>query len=204
MSESELAVFSQKLSIGRRFLRLLGSCCDPRAHLHLLRMMNYYNHTHVAPRRQIRFGRDCAVSPDVNFANAGRIVIGDRVKIGTRCYIWAGPQHGKVTLADDVLLGPEVFITAATYEYNLGTPVTEQPMREADVRIGRDVWIGARAMILAGVQIGDGCVIGAGAIVTKSLPAGSVAVGAPARTVHQRVGAWKTVGGEVSGAADGG
>jgi acetyltransferase-like isoleucine patch superfamily enzyme len=61
-----------------------------------------------------------------------------------------------------------------------------QPRREADVIIGRDVWLGARVIVLAGVTIGDGCVIGAGSVVTRSLPPNSIAVGAPARVVGER------------------
>jgi acetyltransferase-like isoleucine patch superfamily enzyme len=188
MTDQPPEAFSPKMPIGQRFVRLLISAFDPRAYLHMIRMVNYYNHTHVAPRRKITFGRDCAVAPDVNFAHGERIVLGDRVNIGPRCHIWAGPSTGKITLADDVLLGPEVLITAAGYDYNRGSPVNAQPMKEADIVIGRDVWIGCRAIVTAGVTIGDGCIIGAGSIVTKNLPPGSVAVGAPARVVRQRDG----------------
>ncbi|WP_421740084.1 acyltransferase [Caulobacter sp.] len=181
-------VFSPKMSKSRRLLRLVLGALDPRAYLHLIRIVNYYNHTHVVPRRKVRMGADCAIAPDVNFAHGERISLGSRVNIGPRCHIWAGPSTSEIRLADDVLLGPEVLITAATYDYNRGSPVNAQPMKERDIVIGRDVWIGCRAIVLAGVTIGDGCVIGAGSIVTKDLPPGSVAVGAPARVVHSRPG----------------
>jgi acetyltransferase-like isoleucine patch superfamily enzyme len=54
------------------------------------------------------------------------------------------------------------------------------------VVIGDDVWLGARVMVVAGVEIGDGCIIGASSVVTRSIPAGSIAVGNPARIVGQR------------------
>jgi acetyltransferase-like isoleucine patch superfamily enzyme len=62
----------------------------------------------------------------------------------------------------------------------------DQPMDERDVIIGADVWLGARVMVVAGVEIGDACIIGASSVVTRSIPAGSIAVGNPARVVGHR------------------
>ena len=62
----------------------------------------------------------------------------------------------------------------------------DQPKLERDVIIGDDVWLGARVMVVAGVEIGDGCIIGASSVVTRSIPAGSIAVGIPARVVGRR------------------
>jgi maltose O-acetyltransferase len=57
------------------------------------------------------------------------------------------------------------------------------------VTIRDDVWVGANAIILAGVELGEGCVIGAGAVVTKSIPPYAIAVGIPARTIKMRFSA---------------
>jgi acetyltransferase-like isoleucine patch superfamily enzyme len=59
-------------------------------------------------------------------------------------------------------------------------------MEEADVVLGRDVWLGARVIVLPGVTIGDGAVIGAGAVVTKSVPAGAIVVGQAGRKAGDR------------------
>ena len=73
----------------------------------------------------------------------------------------------------------------------------DQPKVERDVVIGDDVWLGARVMVVAVVEIGDGCIIGASSVVTRSIPAGSIAVGNPARVVGHRgdqkanAGAWR-------------
>jgi acetyltransferase-like isoleucine patch superfamily enzyme len=61
-----------------------------------------------------------------------------------------------------------------------------QPRIEEDIVIGRDVWLGARVIVVAGVSIGDGCIVGAGSVVTRSLPPNSIAVGSPARIVGCR------------------
>ena len=62
----------------------------------------------------------------------------------------------------------------------------DQPRVERSVVIGDDVWLGARVIVVAGVEIGDGCIIGASSVVTRSIPAGSIAVGNPARVVGRR------------------
>jgi acetyltransferase-like isoleucine patch superfamily enzyme len=184
---SSAGAHKQSLSRPQRLIRLLLSMLDPRSYLHLLRIANYYNYTHVAPRRRLREGENCSISPDVSFANPERIELGDRVRLGSRCHLWAGPSTGRIRVGDDSLFGPEVMVTAAGYRYDHGSPVTEQPMAEGDVVIGRDTWLGARVMVLPGVTIGDGCIVGAGSVVTSNLPAGSVAVGVPARIISQRL-----------------
>jgi acetyltransferase-like isoleucine patch superfamily enzyme len=59
----------------------------------------------------------------------------------------------------------------------------------ADIVIGKHVWLGARVTVLKGVTIGEGCVVGAAAVVTKDIPPHCLAVGAPARVVRERI-AW--------------
>jgi len=176
----------QSLSRFGRALRLIGSVLDPRAYLHALKLINYYNYSHVAPRRKVRFGASPNVSPNAVFSNPERITIGDNVRIGARCHIWAGPGHGRIRIGNDVLFGPEVMLTAATYRFNDGGPVTDQLMDEADIEIGNDVWLGTRVVVLHGAKIGDGAVIGAGAVVRGVIPPYAIAVGAPARVVGTR------------------
>lgn len=176
----------KSLSKPQKLLRLLGSALDPRAYLHLFKLINYYNYTHVQQLRLAKIGPGAAISPDVSLSNGERITLGDRCRLGSRVHLWAGPSTGRITIGHDALFGPEVLITAAGYRYDDGSPVTDQLMDEADVIIGNDVWLGARVIVLPGVTIGDGAIVGAGAIVTKSLPAGAVAVGVPAKVVGSR------------------
>jgi acetyltransferase-like isoleucine patch superfamily enzyme len=162
------------------------SLVDPRAWFQVLRMVHYYNYSHVRPRRLADIGPGVRMAPNVSLANGERIKIGAYSHIGARCSIWAGDSVGRITLGRHALLGPEVFITASNYQTEPGTPVMDQPRVERDVIIGDDVWLGARVMVVAGVEIGDGCIIGASSVVTRSIPAGSIAVGNPARVVGQR------------------
>lgn len=169
-----------------RAMRLLGAVFDPRAWLHLVKLVNYYNYSHVAPLREVTFASPGNVSPDAVFQHPSRIFIGARVRIGSRCHLWAGPGEGRIILGDDVLFGPDVLVTAASYRHELGHPVTDQPMAEADIVIGSDVWLATRAVVLPGTHIGDGSIVAAGAVVKGHFPAMSIIAGSPAKVVSQR------------------
>jgi acetyltransferase-like isoleucine patch superfamily enzyme len=165
---------------------MIGSMIDPRAWLHVIRIVNYYNHTHVTPRRRVTLGKNVVISPDVSFANPERITIGANARIGSRCHLWAGPSRGRLIIGEHALFGPDVMLTAATYRFNDGHPVTRQLMDEGDIVIGRDAWLGAKVVVLPGVSIGDGAIVGAAAVVTRDVPPLSIAVGVPAKVVGKR------------------
>lgn len=185
---AEGRVYKARTTRLQRFLRLVGSILDPRALAHAARIVGHYNTTHVQPLRRAKKGQGLRISPTASFANGQNIVLGERVHVGANTSIWAGPGHGRIVLGDDVLLGPNIMMTAANYRFNDGAPVTDQAMDEADIVLGRDVWVGAGAVILPGVTIGEGAIIGAASVVTRDVPARAIAVGTPARVVGQRGG----------------
>jgi acetyltransferase-like isoleucine patch superfamily enzyme len=172
----------------KKHLAFVFRLVDPRPWLHGLRLVHFYNYSHVQERRRMRVGPSAKIAPNVSIRNGERISIGARAHIGERCYLWAGDGTGRVIIGDDALFGPEVFLTASDYETAPGIPVMTQPKRERDVVIGRDVWLGARVVVVAGVTIGDGCIVGAGAVVTHDLPPGAMAAGVPARVIGWRGG----------------
>lgn len=87
-----------------------------------------------------------------------------------------------VTIGDDCFCGPNVSIYTACHSTD---PVERNSRREwaKPVSIGNSVWIGGDVIILPGVTIGDNCTIGAGSVVTRDIPANSVAAGNPARVI---------------------
>jgi acetyltransferase-like isoleucine patch superfamily enzyme len=120
------------------------------------------------------------------------------LEIGTRCFIGLGVLFD---LPDRITIGDEVAISAGVTiltHADCGARAMSSwyPRRRAPVRIGLGSWIGANATILAGVTLGDCCVVGAGAVVTRSFPAYSVVVGVPARLVRvlERAGLTQAVG----------
>ncbi len=86
------------------------------------------------------------------------------------------------------MMGPETIIYTANHDFaDTKLPMIEQGhATQRRVVIGDDVWIGARVIILPGVTIGTGCVVGAGSVLTRDVPPGSVVAGNPARVVKRR------------------
>ncbi|KAF5556275.1 hypothetical protein FNAPI_5798 [Fusarium napiforme] len=116
-----------------------------------------------------------------------RVDYGPNMSVGKRFYAnfnLTVLDSAIVTIGDRVMIGPNVMISTATHE-------TEVASRRAcieyayPINIGDDCWIGGGVTILPGVTIGEGCTIGAGSIVTRDIPAWSVAVGSPARVVKK-------------------
>jgi acetyltransferase-like isoleucine patch superfamily enzyme len=112
-----------------------------------------------------------------------------RLDIGDYVFIGAGVE---IDVADDVrvgahsLLAPGVFITDHTHNSARGRLIDQQGLSSAPVVIGSDVWLGARSIVLPGVSIGDGAVVGAGAVVTKDVEPYAIVAGGPARVIGQR------------------
>lgn len=134
------------------------------------------------------------------------IVIGDNCMFGVGCYFLArypgNIQFGKNVLVNDychitscysieignnVNIAESVSIRDYDHEFKeLDTPIALQGIKGAPIIIKDDVWIGRGVMITSGVTIGQGVIIGANAVVTKDIPAGSIAVGVPAKVIRSR------------------
>ncbi|WP_239308071.1 DapH/DapD/GlmU-related protein [Frankia sp. Cj3] len=171
-----------------RSLRAARSLLDPLAYAHILRIAHFYGYSHVRPRRLMTVAPGVRLAPNVSIRNGERITIGAGAEIGERCYLWAGDSTGRIDIGAHALFAPEVFVTASNYRTPPGVPVMHQDKDERDIRIGANVWLGARVVVVAGVTIGDGCIVGANSVVTTSLPPDAIAVGAPARVVGHRGG----------------
>jgi acetyltransferase-like isoleucine patch superfamily enzyme len=107
--------------------------------------------------------------------------VGRNVYVGPFCCL------GDITLEQDVLLGSHVSVMNGSGQHGierLDVPIREQPGVWPRVTIGRDSWVGDRAIILA--DVGQHCVIGAGSVVTKPIPDYAIAVGAPAKVLRFR------------------
>ena len=109
---------------------------------------------------------------------------GKNIHIGKNVFINSGccfQDQGGIFLGDGCLIGHQVVI--ATLNHDLD-PEKRGGMYPAPVRLGKHVWVGAHATILAGVTIGENAVVAAGAVVTKDVPANSVVGGVPARVIR--------------------
>jgi acetyltransferase-like isoleucine patch superfamily enzyme len=116
--------------------------------------------------------------------------LGVGIRIGNRSAVGAGAflgGQGGIHIGDDVIIGPGARMFSENHAYaSLDRPIRAQGHERAPVVIGDDCWIGSGATILAGVSIGHGCVVAAGAVVTHDVPPLCMVAGVPARVVRWR------------------
>ncbi len=114
----------------------------------------------------------------------GYLEIGARVYLGTGCCLHG---HQGVEIGEDTLLAQNITITPFSHRFeDPSIPIIKQGGHSRKINIGRDCYLGKCVCVLWSADIGDGAVIGAGSVVVKPVPSYSVAVGVPARVIHQR------------------
>lgn len=112
------------------------------------------------------------------------------IRVGKNCFFGEYTcirGQGGVTIGDGVYTGTQVQIAAVNHVYSdPDKMIKDQGITAEGITIEDDVWLGSNVVVVDGVTIGKGCVVGAGAVVTKNLPPYSVAVGMPARVIKNR------------------
>ncbi len=165
------------------------------------------NRLRYSVNRNIELGKSTLISPEakIQVLNGGSVIIGSNteihqysmlftyggnIKIGDDCSI--NPfcvlyGHGGLTIGNKVRIACHTVIIPANHDYrDMSKPIMEQPESRKGISIMDDVWIGAGSKILDGVSIGKGSVVGAGSVVTKSIPEYSIVAGVPARIIKMR------------------
>jgi acetyltransferase-like isoleucine patch superfamily enzyme len=157
--------------------------------------------------RQANLGGSVELAADVYVAESAAVYC-DELRMGERSYIAAHAYvtgrivlgsdstinpfttvRGVVTIGDGVRIGAHTSLLAFNHGTAPGEPIFKQPHTALGITIGDDVWIGSNVTILDGVTVGPHTIIGAGAVVTKDIPANTVAAGNPARILRSRTGA---------------
>lgn len=148
---------------------------------------NFVNHVpsfrfrHWYYRRVLHYKIGCDSSIHMGtFVTGDFIAIGNNVVINRNCYL-----DGRIGLeiGNNISISPEVYIVSM--EHDPDSPVFAT--RGERVIIEDNVWVGARAIITPGIRIGEGAVIGTGAVVTKNINPYRIAVGVPARELRDRI-----------------
>ncbi len=155
------------------------------------RMEILFDYNHSRPRERARrrelleaflgsIGEGCHIEPPFHASWGKHSHLGNRVYANFNLTL---VDDTDIHIGDDVLIGPNVTLTTA------GHPVDPRLRAQAyqfnlPITVGRNVWIGANAVVLPGITIGENTVIGAGSVVTKDVPPNVVAVGAPARVLR--------------------
>lgn len=150
-------------------------------------------------RSNVTIGRNCEFRLGIHNGNRGRIVIGSRSEIERNCIfnayggnieigygVFIGPGttlygHGGITIGDRSLIAMNCCILSSEHTVPSRSKfIRDMPDQRLPTRLGTDVWLGASVVVLGGVSIGNGCVVGAGAVVTKDVPDYSISLGVPA------------------------
>jgi virginiamycin A acetyltransferase len=127
--------------------------------------------------------KKCSAQVTIDFGTffpTDNVIIGKNVYIGAHCII------SSCIIGDDVLIGSGVHLANKDMHFfsDLEKPVRLQGGDRRQTHIGKDCWIGNKAVVMA--DIGEQCVIGAGSVVTRPVEAQSIAVGNPARVIRKR------------------
>lgn len=155
------------------------------------------NQSKILPPAILSVGRGLSVGDATTILEHSRIqnfhIQGQnppRIEIGNRCYIcyyFTILNASSVSIGDDVLIASHVMISSENHgiDPESDIPYMHQPLISQPVVIGDGCWIGEKVCILPGVSIGKKCIIGAGSVVTKSIPDYSIAVGNPAKVIKR-------------------
>lgn len=175
----DLLIMNQRLTRPRWYVRLLAPLYQHRAF-----SAKIYGSVRMdtPPYRRFSIGKRSVVESFSCINNAvGDVVIGDYTRIGLNCTV-----IGPVTIGNHVNLAQGITVSALNHNFeDTRLRIDEQGVNTSEIIIDDDVWIGANAVITAGVHIGRHSVVAAGAVVTKDVPEYSVVGGVPAKVIRK-------------------
>lgn len=129
-------------------------------------------------------GENVFISSRYRFFHSNMISIGNNVYIGPDSWI---NGVGGVTIGSGTIIGPKLSIYSANHNYRDASALPYDNIVFLDrVSVGENVWIGGNVILLPGASLGEGCIVGAGAVVTKKYPPFSVLGGNPAKLLGKR------------------
>ena len=136
----------------------------------------------VMPFRPFSLGNNSTIEDFATINNGmGAVKIGERTRIGIGCVV-----IGPVEVGNDVMLAQHIVLSGLNHGYeDVQTPISQQPCTVSPIVVEDEVWIGANAVVTAGVRIGRHSVVAAGSVVTKDVPPYTIVGGNPARVLKQ-------------------
>ncbi|WP_158993782.1 DapH/DapD/GlmU-related protein [Mucilaginibacter sp. L196] len=183
-----LVFVGRNVSIRHAYLFKAGSnlILDDNVHINAL------SNNGITLGNNVSLARGCNLIGTGVIANKGvGITIGNNTGINAGVYL-AG--QGGIEIGDNVLIGPGVRVFSENHLFSdIDVIIKNQDVCRSTVVIGNNCWIGGGATILAGVNIGEGSVIAAGCVVTKSVAPNSVVAGIPGRIIKKRGTAYDKV-----------
>ena len=139
---------------------------------------------------QVSLGSRCIIEHDITFKFDGPWRPGPSIVVGNGTFIGAGCEfniHEKIVIGNLSMIAAGCRFVDTDHGFSeRSLPMMHQQTTKAPIRIEDDVWVGANAVILKGVTIGHGSIVGAGAVVTKSIPEFEIWGGVPAKKIGVR------------------
>lgn len=136
----------------------------------------------IMPWNKFYLGRDSTIEDFATINNGvGDLIIGDRTRIGL-----GNTLIGPITIGNDVIFAQNIVLSGLNHGYeDITMSIHDQKVTTAEIRIEDEAWIGANAVVVAGVTIGKHSIVAAGSVVTKDVPPYSIVAGNPAKLIKQ-------------------
>ena len=126
--------------------------------------------------------RECTVWCAAEASSEPSVITGANVFVGRNTYLGAWQP---IRVGNDTLIGAYCYIISGNHRFEQrDLPIRVQGYKGEPITIGRNVWLGAHVIVLPGVTIGDNAVVGAGSVVTASIPGAEIWAGVPARRIR--------------------
>ena len=176
----------EKMLAGERY-----NCLDPNLNVErqkIKKALYHFNKVEALSERQTilqnilgQIGQNSIIEPPFYCVYGQNINIGDHVYLNFQCVIL---DCNRVSIGDHTMIGPNVQIYTPAHDLQAETRSQGWEVAKP-IDIAENVWIGGGAILLPGVKIGRNAVVGAGAVVTRDVPANTIVVGNPARVIRQ-------------------
>jgi len=138
---------------------------------------------------QVSIGSRCRIEHGVYFHYDGICQPGPSIVIGHDCFIGSGCEFNidsGLTVGNHCLVASGTRFIDHNHSSDIDMFIAKQKCKSAPIVVGQGVWIGANCVVLAGVDIGDGAIVAAGAVVTKSVAPNAIVGGVPAKLIKYR------------------
>ena len=165
-----------------------------RAHYYRSRLKKSFRNNRFESGIKIEFPRNVLLKSNSYFginckiyaSELSKVHIGFNASFNSNVMVNARGK-GSIFIGNNVLIGPNVVLRSSNHNFkSTKIPIIAQGMIEGKIIVGNDVWIGSNAVILPNCTIGDGAIIGAGAVVTSDIESYTIVGGVPAKLIKKR------------------
>jgi acetyltransferase-like isoleucine patch superfamily enzyme len=173
-------LLSYQSKIRKSYYKILGMSIGNKTFL---------DRIHVEWPGNVVIGSGCNIQSNTTFWVQSPYIKSNKISIGDNVFIGRNTEFNccdSITIGNNCLIASSTVFVDSSHTFAKDELIAEQPSIRKGIIIEEDVWIGTGSKILYGVRLGKGCIIGAGAIVNKSVPPYEIWAGVPARKIGER------------------